>query len=398
MIDFFFIFVKLELAKKTKPYKYERINIPTSIVFNSLLKKPHKTTEKQHKVLHTMSYSKGDVALAIVLTFAAGLSTVIGASVSFCVKPHFVEILPIALAFSAGVMIYVSFVEIIGKGLEAFENELESKHPDKYEFLAHIYISLTFFGGIIIGYILDFIVHLLGYKDDLLHDKDVQQYNNGDIRDNNDSNVSFARVPSNTNNTKTINDDDDDNDIQLQEINMNDGSEIEQSTGNDEDTMDGLEQEESKNLIKTSLITALAISLHNFPEGVATFVSTLANPTLGVSVAVAIAIHNIPEGIAVAMPIYFATKSKWKAFLWSFLSGIAEPIGGLIGYAVIANMFSDTVFGVLFGFTAGIMIYISFKELLPTARKRDKDDKYTSKLLFAGFLVMDISLVLFKLV
>ena len=150
--------------------------------------------------------------------------------------------------------------------------------------------------------------------------------------------------------------------------------------------------------MKTSLMTVLAIGLHNFPEGLATFVSTLADPTLGVSIAVAIAIHNIPEGIAVAMPVYFGTNSKWKALFWAFISGMAEPVGGLVGYAIIDNLFSDTVFGVLFGFTAGIMIYISFKELLPTARSKDTNDKYTTALVFAGFIVMDLSLNFYEIV
>merc|ERR1712241_766255 len=153
---------------------------------------------------------------------------------------------------------------------------------------------------------------------------------------------------------------------------------------------------ENKQLIKTSLITALAIGLHNFPEGLATFTATVHDPALGVSLAFAIAIHNIPEGVAVAMPIYFGTGSKWKAILWAFISGIAEPIGGLIGYALINAVFSGSLYGGLFGFTAGIMIYISFKELLPTARKKDKEDKYTSVLMFVGFLVMDISIILFE--
>ena len=341
------------------------------------------------------SHSQGDVTLAIILTFAAGLSTVLGASVSFCVKPHFVEVLPISLAFSAGVMVYVSFIEIMSEGLGAFQHDLERSHPDSFEYLSHIYLSLTFFGGIITGYILDFIVHLLGYKHEFLHDKDMAVNKTYDSNDNTTTGTSsLKKVRSNTNNLSMT-----DQEAELQEIKKDNDSDDDDD--DDDETSQQvlvLETEESKNLIKTSLITALAIALHNFPEGVATFVSTLANPTLGVSVAVAIAIHNIPEGIAVAMPIYFATHSKCKAFFWSFMSGIAEPIGGLIGYAIISNMFSETVFGVLFGFTGGIMIYISFKELLPTARKRDKNDKYTTILLFAGFLVMDISLILFEIV
>merc|ERR1719229_777347 len=163
-----------------------------------------------------------------------------------------------------------------------------------------------------------------------------------------------------------------------------------QVAGRDEDA-------ENKQLIKTSLITALAIGLHNFPEGLATFTASVHDPALGASLAFAIAIHNIPEGVAVAMPIYFGTGSRWKAVMWAFISGIAEPIGGLIGWALIKTVINDAVYGVLFGITAGIMVYISMKELLPTARRKDIDDKYTSLLLFAGFLVMDISIILFEI-
>ena len=118
-------------------------------------------------------YEKKDVPLAIILTFAAGLSTVIGASFSFCIKPHQVQILPISLAFSAGVMIYVSMIEIMAEASEAFQHDLESKHPDSYELLSHIYLSLVFFGGIAIGYGLDAIVHCLGYKHELMQGKDI---------------------------------------------------------------------------------------------------------------------------------------------------------------------------------------------------------------------------------
>lgn len=101
--------------------------------------------------------------------------------------------------------------------------------------------------------------------------------------------------------------------------------------------------------------------------------------------------------VAVAMPIYFGTGSRWKAVMWAFISGIAEPIGGLIGWALIKTVINDAVYGVLFGITAGIMVYISMKELLPTARRKDFTDKYVSILLFVGFLVMDISIILFEI-
>jgi ZIP family zinc transporter len=167
--------------------------------------------------------------------------------------------------------------------------------------------------------------------------------------------------------------------------------------GNDNDNE--IEIEEKQELLRVSMITVLAIAMHNFPEGLATFVSTLAHPKLGISITIAICIHNIPEGIAVAMPVYFATGNKMKAFCWALMSGIFEPIGALIGYVLIELLFvvfTESMFGVMFGFTAGLMIYISFKQLLPIARKIDVHDQYSTLCLFLGFLVIDVSLILFE--
>jgi zinc transporter, ZIP family len=142
------------------------------------------------------------------------------------------------------------------------------------------------------------------------------------------------------------------------------------------------------------LFTALAVAIHNFPEGFITFFTTLRDPMLGVSIAVAVAIHNIPEGIAVAVPIYYATGSRKKAFFWAFLSGIAEPVGALIGYVVLARFLNDIVFGVVFAAVAGLMVYISFDQLLPTAR--EYGNHHLSVLgLVLGMALMALSLLLF---
>lgn len=106
------------------------------------------------------------------------------------------------------------------------------------------------------------------------------------------------------------------------------------------------------------LFSALAIAIHNFPEGLATFMAGLDDPTLGISIAVAIAIHNIPEGIAVSVPIYYATRNRSKAFWLSFLSGLAEPVGALLGYFLLRHIFNDSTFGVIFAGVAGIMVSI----------------------------------------
>jgi len=146
--------------------------------------------------------------------------------------------------------------------------------------------------------------------------------------------------------------------------------------------------------MRMGLFSALAIGIHNFPEGLATFMSALSDPTLGISIAIAIAIHNIPEGLAVSAPIFYATKSRRKAFILSFLSGLAEPIGALIGYFVLRSIFNEATFGVIFASVAGIMVYISLDELLPTAEEYGEHHLAIGGLI-VGMAVMAISLLLF---
>jgi ZIP family zinc transporter len=148
-------------------------------------------------------------------------------------------------------------------------------------------------------------------------------------------------------------------------------------------------------LMKMGLFTALAIAIHNFPEGLATFTAALSDPGLGVAIAVAIAIHNIPEGIAVSVPIYYATDNKRKAFLHSFLSGLSEPVGAIIGYLILMPFLSPLMFGVLFAAVAGIMVFISLDELLPAAREYGKHH-WSIYGLIAGMAMMAGSLLLFE--
>jgi ZIP family zinc transporter len=154
---------------------------------------------------------------------------------------------------------------------------------------------------------------------------------------------------------------------------------------------------ENKKLMRMSLNTALAIGVHNFPEGLATFVAALNDPSVGAVLAIAIAIHNVPEGLCVAMPVYYATGSKLQAFGWAMMSGAAEPIAALLGWAVLANSFSDDMYGALFGIVAGMMVIISSRELLPTAHRYDPEDSVVTYSFMAGMAIMAVSLVLFLL-
>lgn len=157
-----------------------------------------------------------------------------------------------------------------------------------------------------------------------------------------------------------------------------------------------LENDHHLALSRMTLLSAIAIFIHNFPEGMATFVGAMANPRAGVAICIAIALHNIPEGVVVAMPIFYATGSRWRAFTWAFLSGVSEPVGGLVGYLILSGSgMSPIAFAALFAVVAGMMVYISIRELLPTALKYDPEDRYVTMCFLIGMAVMAASLQVF---
>lgn len=266
---------------------------------------------------------ENNVLFALGLTLFAGLSTGIGSLIGFMSKQFNPRFLTIALGFSAGVMIYVSMVEIFVKARD----------------------SLTVSFGDKMGYVLTVVSFFAGIAVIALIDKLIPSYENP------------------------------------HEMNV------------EQKIKDSTDEQKSK-LMRMGMFSALAIGIHNFPEGLATFMSGLTNPTLGVSIAVAIAIHNIPEGLAVSAPIFYATKSRKKAFVLSFLSGLAEPIGALIGYFVLRSIFNEATFGVIFASVAGIMIYISLDELLPTAEEYGEHHLAIGGLI-VGMFIMAVSLLLF---
>lgn len=155
-----------------------------------------------------------------------------------------------------------------------------------------------------------------------------------------------------------------------------------------------LKEGAKSDLLRTGILTSVSLAIHNLPEGLATFLTALKEPSLAIPVVFAIAIHNIPEGIAVSVPIYYATESKTKAFLYSFLSGLAEPLGAVVGYLILLPIMSDTVFGIMFASVAGIMVYISIDALLPTAREYG-EHSLSVKGAILGMAVMALSLWLF---
>jgi len=263
------------------------------------------------------------VVFAFGLTLFAGLSTGIGSTLAFFKKSVDDQFLSGALGFSAGVMIYVSMIEIFPKARDAFV----PIHGPK---AAHWYTTIAFFAGILLIALID----------------------------------KFVPTPVNPHELRDV-----------EEIDV--------------------DKEEKKNseLKRMGLFSALALAIHNFPEGLATFISAVNDPTLGVSIAIAIAIHNIPEGIAVSVPIHRATGSKRQAFKYSFLSGLDEPLGALIGFTILRPFVNATVFGIIFAAVAGIMVYISLDELLPTAEKY-AEHHIAIWGLIAGMAVMALSLLL----
>lgn len=254
---------------------------------------------------------------ALSLTVMAGLATGIGSLMAVFAKRTNTKFLAGSLGFSAGVMIYVSMIEIFSKS----KTYLISATND----VTGYYLAVaSFFAGVLLIGLIDYFV----------------PSTEGDIGNLNQTNG------------------------------------------------------QQKSLQRMGLITALAIGIHNFPEGLATFTSALQDPHLGIAIAVAIAIHNIPEGIATAVPIYYATGNRKRAFLVSFFSGITEPIGAIIGYLILRPFFNDAVFGALFGIVAGIMVFISIEELLPMAREYEKS-KVTIIGFVSGMAVIALSLLLF---
>lgn len=261
---------------------------------------------------------------ALGLTIFAGLSTGIGGLFAFVYKKTNTRILSIALGFSAGVMIYVSFVELL------FESRVQLIFSMGKTAGSWTYV-LSFFGGMLLIAIIDKLIP--SYENPHESHKIEEMYNYCDVNG-------------------------------------------------------------SRKLLRTGMLTAVAIAIHNFPEGMATFISSVQQPSLGLTIAIAIAIHNIPEGLAVAIPVYCATGSRKKALTLSFLSGFAEPVGGLIGYLILRPILNEIVLGILFAAIAGIMVFISLDELLPTAREYGEHHLSIYGLI-AGMMVMALGLLLF---
>ncbi|MFA5713655.1 MAG: zinc transporter ZupT [Bacteroidales bacterium] len=264
----------------------------------------------------------GNFWFAFSLTLLAGLSTAIGSGIVLMSKKFSPKFLAASLGFSAGVMIFISLVELYSQAGQYFGELYGAKKGE-------LYTLLSFLGGVAIIALIDFL------------------------------------VPASENPHEV------------------EGLCLEEECG----------EHHTERLKRLGVMSALAIAIHNFPEGIATFVSAMNDPNLGISIAVAIGIHNIPEGIAVAVPIYYATKSKGKAFWYSLISGLAEPVGAIIGFFLLSFLFTNSFMGVILAAVAGIMVYISLDELLPTAERYGEHHPAIIGVI-AGMAIMGFSLLI----
>lgn len=293
-----------------------------------------------------------NVWFALGLTVFAGMATGIGSAIAFLAKRTNFRFLSIATGFSAGVMLYVSFVEIFYKGVDS----LVESYGDP---MGHWINVISFFGGMALIGIIDALIPHAENPHEIHSEIESAPLHDPD-----------APIP----------------DLETQH----------------DECENVAHRHHSTKLMRMGLFTALAIAIHNFPEGLATFLAALHDPSLGIPIAIAIALHNIPEGISVSVPIFYATGDRSKAFFYSLLSGLAEPVGAIIAYLILhfivggeSGVIPPQVMGVLFGGVAGIMVYISLDELLPTSRAYGKGHDSLFGLV-GGMGVMALSLLLMR--
>lgn len=278
---------------------------------------------------------QNNISFALLLSLLAGLSTGIGSAIAYFMRHPKPQHMSLVLGFSAGVMLYVSFVELLHLAL------------DKIGFFT---TNLGFFIGVIFIAILDILIpheykeeRVVGLSSPLLEQTETGK-RGGAVR---------LRYRSRGQGQRSV-------------------------------------------LMRAGILTAIGIAIHNFPEGLAVFYSAVAGDrNFGILVAIAIAVHNIPEGISVSVPIAEATGNRRRAFLYSFAAGLAEPVGAIIGFVVLFPFITPTLIYALMAFAAGIMVYISLDELLPTAHLYGKEHFVILGVL-GGMLVMAISIFLVR--
>ena len=266
---------------------------------------------------------------AFSLTLLAGISTAFGAFLAFFKTKDESRVLAFGLGFSGGVMVYLSFVEILPKSIDFF-SRIDLGNAESLGILC-------FFVGMI-----------LAFGIDILIPKDVNPH---ELKSQNEVYCELDSRESHISRNRAIK--------------------------------------------RTAIFTAIAITIHNFPEGFATFISAMDSFAFGVSIAVAVAIHNIPEGLAVSLPIYYATGDKKQALKLTLLSGLSEPLGAIVGYFILAPILGEATLAISFGIIAGIMVFISIDSLLPNSKLSTKGHESVAGVFF-GMGIMAISLLILK--
>lgn len=278
------------------------------------------------------------MATALLLTVIAGLATGVGGLAAFFTHRSDGTFLAVSLGFSGGVMLYVSFVELLAQASDSLTGAWGSPAGSWG-------VVGGFFGGIAVIAVIDRLVPHHANPHEFAHDARDAAGPMGPSSSGSGTLTTTTRPPVDA------------------------------------------------PLLRTGLLTGAAIAIHNVPEGFATFMAALQDPTIAVAITVAIALHNIPEGIAVAVPVFQATGSRGRAVGLALLSGLAEPAGAVIGYLLLRPFLSEALFGMVFAAVAGIMVFISLDKLLPTAEKYGEHHQAVYGLV-AGMAVMAVSLVL----
>jgi ZIP family zinc transporter len=275
--------------------------------------------------------ASGRVGFALGLTFLAGLATGVGSILAFFAKRTNLRLLAQSLAFSAGVMLYVSFVEILPEASGLLREHFSLS-------AAGWLANAGFFGGIVAMAVIDLLVPAADNPHELRPDADLEALKH-------DSGVSPEAA------------------------------------------------DRYHHLHRLGFFTAAAIAIHNFPEGVATFLAAMHDTRTGVAIAIAVALHNIPEGISVSVPIYYATGRRGRAFTYSLLSGLSEPLGGVVAALALNWLMPVWAMGFVFAGVAGVMVYISIDELLPTAHRYGHSHEVLA-CIAGGMALMAVSLLL----
>ncbi|ETP02171.1 hypothetical protein F441_20728, partial [Phytophthora nicotianae CJ01A1] len=322
----------------------------------------------------TMIQTGHAVAVAFALNIAAGAATILGGMVIFSKRLVYLAnplSLAVALSVSSGVMMFISLVEIFSESVNLLKEGLYTEDMTEETATGHGWLAATacFAVGIALIYIIDVVVHKLSPEHEI-----TEIENLGDVRE------SMDQFESEKKSAKT----------------STPCLEAQVQTPEPTGYYIKMDEQAKKALQRMGVLSALAIGIHNLPEGIATYVGAIQNSSVGFSLAVGIGLHNIPEGIAVAAPIYFATGSRWRGIMWCAISAVAEPIGGLIAWLAIGDGMDPVSEGVLFGIVCGIMVCICVKELIPTSYKFAKDKTHIVAVgTFAGMFIMVASLTLF---